>query len=298
MQLINDYDKLKGYDAEVVLISPSDEKKTKEFLKIAEDKLSLKIPFPVLIDSERQVVKVYGVLGDKAIPSTFVIDKKGVLRFKYIGQDATDRPPTEHLIEMLEIASQEQSNPPTSAADMKPAKSKQELNSIIDKHMKSLGIERPQGVKLTNFTLKTLNDRDVSLSDYRGKIVFLNFWATWCPPCRQEIPSMEKLYQKFKDKDFVILAASLREKAKTVKKFVKDYKLTFPVLLDSKGKVGSAYLVTSIPTTYLINRQGEIIGRALGGRKWAGEDSFNLFSALLKFPLKHKLIFRNNVKED
>jgi len=278
---MKDYEKFKKYDAELVLISPSDEKKTKEFLKTAGEELSIKTPFPVLIDSERKVVKLYSVLGDKAIPSVFVIDKKGMLRFKYIGQDVSDRPPTEHLIEMLEIAHSKQSKPITSADAVAPAKSKQELDNTIDKYMDSLLIAKTKGLKLPDFTLKTLSGKETSLSDYRGKIVFLNLWATWCPPCRQEMPSMEKLYQKFKNKDFVILAVSMREKQGTVEKFVKNNKLTFPVLLDSKGKVGRDYMATSIPTTYLINKQGEIIGRAVGGRDWANEDSFNLFSTLL-----------------
>jgi peroxiredoxin len=307
VNLMNDYDKFKQYNAYLVLISPSDEKNTKEFLKIAAAELSLrgrflakrdntaKTPFPVLIDNERKVAKLYGVLGEEAIPSVFVIDKEGMLRFKYIGQDSTDSPPTEHLIEMLSIASTKKSTPPTSAAVVVSAKNKRELErgamrrfasnafrSSIDKYMNSLRIVKPEGMKLTDFTLKTLDGKDVSLSDYRGKIVFLNFWTTWCPACRQEMPSMEKLYQKFKDKDFVMLAVSLREKNKTVEKFMEDYKLNFPALLDPKGRVGGAYLVTSIPTTYLISRQGEIIGKAIGGRDWASEDSFNLFSALLE----------------
>ncbi len=93
---------------------------------------------------------------------------------------------------------------------------------------------------------------------------------------------MEKLYQKFKGKDFVMLAVSLREKEKTVEKFVQKNGLTFPVLLDPRGKAGGDYMVSSIPTTYLIDKQGKIIGRAIGGRDWANENSFNLFSALLE----------------
>lgn len=92
---------------------------------------------------------------------------------------------------------------------------------------------------------------------------------------------MERLYQKFKDKDFVMLAVDLRENKETVEKFVKDNKLNFPVLLDSKGRVGNAYVVTGIPTTYLLSKQGQIIGKAIGGRDWANEDSFSLFSELL-----------------
>jgi peroxiredoxin len=163
-----------------------------------------------------------------------------------------------------------------------PLKNEQELQKIIDKAMHSLGIAKTTWQGPSDFTLKALNGREVSLSDYRGKIVFLNFWATWCPPCRIEMPSMEKLYQGFKGKDFVILAVSVKESKKVVEKFVKDYKLNFPVLMDPEGRVGREYMVFSIPTTYLINRHGGIIGQALGPRDWAGEDSFKLFGALLK----------------
>lgn len=159
----------------------------------------------------------------------------------------------------------------------------QNVTDLIDKHMDSLGIAKPiKGVSPPDFTLKTLDGKEVSLSDYRGKIVFLNFWATWCPPCRSEMPSMEKLYQKFKDEDFVMLAVSLRENKEKVENFMRDYKLNFPALLDSTGKVGNTYMVRSIPTTYLISRHGDIIGKAIGARNWASEDSFKLFSALLE----------------
>ena len=138
-------------------------------------------------------------------------------------------------------------------------KSKQGAEITIDsKYMNSLGIAQPGGIESTDFTLKTLDGKDVSLSDYQGKIVFLNFWATWCPPCRGEMPSMEQLYQKFKDKDFVMLAVDLREDKDAVEKFIEEYKLNFPVLLDSKGKVGRTYMVTNIPTTYLISNQGNL----------------------------------------
>ena len=154
--------------------------------------------------------------------------------------------------------------------------------SIIDsKYIESLGIATPEGMKATDFTLKTLGGKDASLSDYQGKIVFLNFWATWCPPCREEVPSMENLYQKFKDQDFAILAIDLRESQETVEKFVQENGLNFTVLLDPKGKIGSAYMVANIPTTYLLDKKGEIIGKIIGGRDWDSEDSFNLFNDLL-----------------
>ena len=137
--------------------------------------------------------------------------------------------------------------------------------------------------KLTvpTFTLRDLNGKEVRLEDYRGKIVFLNFWATWCLPCRKEMPSMEKLYSEFKDRDFTMLAVDLREEAKKVMAFKERFKLNFPILLDSDGRVGRKYGVWSIPITFLIDREGFLIGVALGARNWASKGAFELIDHLL-----------------
>jgi cytochrome c biogenesis protein CcmG/thiol:disulfide interchange protein DsbE len=132
-----------------------------------------------------------------------------------------------------------------------------------------------------NFTLKDLNGKEVKLEDHRGKIVFLNFWATWCMPCRKEMPSMEKLYTEFKDKDFTILAVDVQEKAEKVRAFKARFKLNFPILLDSDGRVGLRYAGWSIPTTYLIDRGGFLIGAVLGSRNWASKEAFELIDHLL-----------------
>lgn len=137
-------------------------------------------------------------------------------------------------------------------------------------------------VKVRDFKLKDLSGKEVNLSDYYGKLVFLNFWATWCPPCREEMPSMEKLYQRFKDEDFVMLAVDLRESQSTVKDFAREYKLNFPILLDLTGKIGDTYGVRAIPTTYLIDRQGKLIGKAVGARDWASQEAFELIEHLLE----------------
>jgi len=137
--------------------------------------------------------------------------------------------------------------------------------------------------KLTapSFRLKDLNGKEVKLEDHRGKIVFLNFWATWCQPCRTEMPSMEKLYTEFKDRDFTILAVDIQERAKKVRAFKEKFKLNFPILLDPDGSVGSKYGVISIPTTYLIDREGYVIGGALGARDWASKEAFEFINQLL-----------------
>ncbi len=106
----------------------------------------------------------------------------------------------------------------------------------------SVGIQRVSPpLEAPDFTLKNLEGSEISLKDFEGKAVFLNFWASWCGPCRDEMPSMEKLWQRFKENDFVILAVDLRESRGEVVSFMKEYGLTFPVLLDSKGEVGAMF---------------------------------------------------------
>jgi peroxiredoxin len=147
--------------------------------------------------------------------------------------------------------------------------------------MEALSIIRiDQKIKAQNFVLKDLDGGAVSLEDYRGKIVLLNFWATWCLPCRVEMPSMQKLYHEFKNQDFTILAIDIQEDLGSVKAFREQYKLNFPILLDSDGSVGEVYGVRAIPTTYLVDREGYILGFALGPRDWANESAFMLIRQL------------------
>ncbi len=146
----------------------------------------------------------------------------------------------------------------------------------------SLGIQRvdpPEEAE--DFTLKTLKGGTVSLKDYRGRLIFLNFWATWCGPCRAEMPSMQRLWEEFKEEDFVILAINIQEESKLVSSFMNERGLSFPVLLDEKGKVARSYGIRGIPTTFFLNPEGEIIGKAVGARDWASKESFQLIEELL-----------------
>lgn len=129
-------------------------------------------------------------------------------------------------------------------------------------------------------TLSDPTGRPVSLSEFRGKIVFINFWTTWCLACVIEMPSMEKLHQRFKDKDFIMVAINLQESAARVKQFYEEYKLTFTALLDITGDVGAALGIRSIPTTFILDKNGRIIGKALGPREWESKKSIALFEYL------------------
>lgn len=133
-----------------------------------------------------------------------------------------------------------------------------------------------------DFTLKDLKGTQVTLKNFKGRVVFLNFWATWCPPCRREMPSMERLYKQLKDRDFTMLAVDMQESEKRVRAFISEFSLSFPVLLDLNGDISSLYGIVGLPTTYIIDREGKIIGKAVGPRDWSSQESKQLFQSLLK----------------
>jgi peroxiredoxin len=118
------------------------------------------------------------------------------------------------------------------------------------------------GMLAPDFTMKNLEGKEVSLKDYRGKKVMLNFWATWCPPCKEEMPAMERIYAE-KSSEFEILAVNL-DPQNNVAGFVNDNKLTFPVLLDQNGQTQQTYAIISIPTTFIIDENGIILEKQIG----------------------------------
>ncbi|HEY8515183.1 MAG TPA: prolipoprotein diacylglyceryl transferase family protein [Candidatus Binatia bacterium] len=125
------------------------------------------------------------------------------------------------------------------------------------------------GKMAPDFVAQDLNGQAVRLSQHRGKVVFLNFWTTWCPPCRAEMPAMEALSKKFAAEDFVMLAISEDDGgAPVVKKFVEEMKLTFPVLVSPTGEIGRAYGVFGYPETFIIDREGRQVARYIGPRDW------------------------------
>lgn len=154
----------------------------------------------------------------------------------------------------------------------------------LDALFAALAMHRPvEPTESPDFTLPDVEGRPVRLRDFRGKLVFVNFWATWCPPCRLEMPSMERLYQTFKPTDFAMLAVSIdRQGAPVVKPFMAELKLTFPALLDSKTEVARQFGLRGLPTTYLIDREGRLIGAAVGGRDWYSTEARALIAGLLQ----------------
>ncbi len=119
-----------------------------------------------------------------------------------------------------------------------------------------------------DFSLPDLDGKTHRLSDYRGKVVVVNFWATWCPPCRFEMPSMQSAWLKTKDKGVVILAIDVGEDEDTIFTFTGDYPVEFPLLLDEDSKIIHQWSVRGLPTTFVIDPDGRIVYRAIGGRHW------------------------------
>jgi len=139
------------------------------------------------------------------------------------------------------------------------------------------------GFPAPDFSLPGLDGKTVRLNDYKGKVVFLNIWATWCPPCREEMPSMERLYQELKGQDFEILAVSVDASgAKTVAPFVKEHRLSFPVLLDPEGTMKPLYGTTGIPESFIINKEGGIEQVVIGPMDWATPDVVRFFRNLIE----------------
>ena len=134
-----------------------------------------------------------------------------------------------------------------------------------------------------NFTFPGLDGKMVSLTDYKGKVVFLNVWATWCPPCKEEMPSMEKLYQQLKGEDFEILAVSIDTSgAKAIGPFMKENGLSFPALLDAGGTIRDLYGTTGIPESYIIGKEGLIEKIVIGPLDWSAPEVVRFFRNLLQ----------------
>ncbi len=137
------------------------------------------------------------------------------------------------------------------------------------------------GPQYGELRLRDLDGREVALSDYRGKVVLVNFWASWCPPCVHEIPSMVALKQSLTGQPFEILAVNLAEDAQAVKTFLQRHPVNFPVLLDPSGRVIKAWRVFAYPSSYLIDRQGRIRYAAFGALDWAAPEVRRQIEALL-----------------
>ena len=134
-----------------------------------------------------------------------------------------------------------------------------------------------------DFTLPDIDGESHSLSDFRGKVVMLNFWATWCPPCRREMPSMQRLYDKLRERGLVVVAVNQFEDPDLVFEFTGRLSLEpeFPILFDRESRISEQYKVKGLPTTYLLDKQGRIRYRAIGGREFDHPEVEALIQGLL-----------------
>jgi peroxiredoxin len=147
------------------------------------------------------------------------------------------------------------------------------------------------GQPAPNFTLPGLDGKMVSLADYRGYVVLVNIWATWCPPCVDEMPSMEKLYQQLKDEKFEILAVSIDSLGENaVAAFVKKYNLSFPALLDPDGTIKTLYQTTGVPESFIINKEGILVEKIIGPRDWSSPAVVRYLHSLIGQPFTQKKI--------
>lgn len=136
-----------------------------------------------------------------------------------------------------------------------------------DEKSAEFGVE--VGQRAPEFKVRNLKREFSALSDYRGKVVLINFWATWCGPCKAEMPSMEALYGNYNRKDFEILAVSIdTEGEPRVRSYVEKGGFTFPILLDFAFMLNDQYQVRVVPTSFVVDRQGKIAYRSLGARDW------------------------------
>jgi len=131
------------------------------------------------------------------------------------------------------------------------------------------------------FAVEDTDGHRIESEFFRGKLVVLNFWATWCPPCRLEMPSMERLYREFRDQGLEVVAMNFMETPEQVKAFAEDQKLSYWMLLDRRAEVAERYGVMRLPVTVLIGREGEVIAKAIGFKDWYKDDIRELVAALL-----------------
>jgi len=141
-----------------------------------------------------------------------------------------------------------------------------------------------QKIPSEDFRLPLLGGEESTLFDHRGKVVFLNFWATWCPPCREEMPSMQRLYDELASEGLEILAVNVLENEEAAQAFIDEQGFTYPVLLDVDGRVMTRYGVRAYPTTYLVDREGYVLGVRPGFHDWSTQEIIAAMRSLLAGP--------------
>jgi len=125
-------------------------------------------------------------------------------------------------------------------------------------------------MRAPEIALTDLEGRSSALRDLRGKVVILNFWASWCVPCRNEVPALERLYRTYREHGLVVIAVNSGESAEQVRRFLEQLQVTFLTAMDSDGTTTRRFAVRGLPATFLLDREGWIVGVAVGWREWDG----------------------------
>jgi peroxiredoxin len=161
--------------------------------------------------------------------------------------------------------------------------------SVLDPFEKAGVVELKEGQQAPGFTLLTLDGGRASLTDHRDKLVVLNFWATWCQPCTVEMPSLEALWRRYRDRGLVVVGISVDRGAPKalLEPYVRNLKLTFPILLDPDSKTSDRWRVTALPATFLVRPGGEVAGMAMGAREWNSDEMRALVERLLPHSRAH-----------
>jgi len=161
---------------------------------------------------------------------------------------------------------------------------------VLDPFEKAGVVELKEGQQAPGFTLLTLDGGRASLTDHRDKLVVLNFWATWCQPCTVEMPSLEALWRRYRDRGLVVVGVSVDRGAPKalLEPYVRNLKLTFPILLDPDAKTSDRWRVTALPATFLVRPGGDVSGVAMGAREWNSAEMRALVERLLPHPGAHR----------
>ena len=165
-----------------------------------------------------------------------------------------------------------------------------QIEPALDAFEKAGVSEFKEGQRGPSFSLATLDGRRASLADYRDKLVVLNFWATWCVPCTDEMPALEALWKEYRERGLVVLGVSVDRGAPRglLEPYVRNLALTFPILLDPDSKIATAWRVTALPATFVVKPGGEVAGNAVGARDWRSEPMQALLTGMLPSPHAHR----------
>lgn len=159
-----------------------------------------------------------------------------------------------------------------------PNATAESLSELMDRFALS---RYPDGIQAPEFRSCCHRGEELSLAALRGRVVLLNFWTTWCTECRKDIPALERLHKEFTPNGLTVVGINLRESQGAIERYAESLSLTFPLLSDARGHIQSAYGVVGTPTTFLVDREGQAVALAVGGRRWDSTLGRNLIQKLL-----------------